>query len=86
MEFNDLTEEGFAKDQYIFPAKKSGTGDREFYVVQQGETLHDVAQKNGIQLQALREYNDLDKTAAIPASTKLYPAAGLNKQHAEQQR
>ena len=87
MEFNDLTEEGLLqKDQYIFLQKKSRTGDKEFYVVQPGETLHDVAQKNGIQLQALREYNDLDKTVAIPASTKLYLQPGLNKQHAEQQK
>ncbi|MFN8306258.1 MAG: LysM peptidoglycan-binding domain-containing protein [Ferruginibacter sp.] len=87
MDFNDLTEEGLLqKDQYIFLQKKSRTGDKEFYVVQPGETLHDVAQKNGIQLQALREYNDLDKTAAIPASTKLYLQPGLNKQHAEQQK
>ncbi|HMW26694.1 MAG TPA: LysM peptidoglycan-binding domain-containing protein [Ferruginibacter sp.] len=87
MEFNDLAEEGLLqKDQYIFLQKKSRTGEKEFYVVQQGETLHDVAQKNGIQLQALREYNDLDKTVAIPASTKLYLQPGLNKQHAEQQK
>ena len=87
MEFNDLAEEGLLqKDQYIFLQKKSRTGEKEFYVVQQGETLHDVAQKNGIQLQALREYNNLDKTAPIPASTKLYLQPGLNKQHAEQQK
>ncbi|HNA01015.1 MAG TPA: LysM peptidoglycan-binding domain-containing protein [Ferruginibacter sp.] len=87
MDFNDLTEEGLLqKDQYIFLQKKSRTGEKEFYVVQQGETLHDVAQKNGIQLQALREYNNLDKTAPIPASTKLYLQPGLNKQHAEQQK
>ena len=87
MEFNDLTEEGLLqKDQYIFLQKKSRTGEKEFYVVQPGETLHDIAQKNGIQLQALREYNNLDKTAPIPASTKLYLQPGLNKQHAEQQK
>ncbi|HNG63096.1 MAG TPA: LysM peptidoglycan-binding domain-containing protein [Ferruginibacter sp.] len=87
MDFNDLTEEGLLqKDQYIFLQKKSRTGEKEFYVVQPGETLHDIAQKNGIQLQALREYNNLDKTAPIPASTKLYLQPGLNKQHAEQQK
>ena len=47
MEFNDLTEEGILnKDQYVYLHKKSKTGDKEYYIVQPGETLYDVAQKN----------------------------------------
>jgi LysM repeat protein len=41
-------------------------------VVKQGDRLHDVAQKNGIQLQYLLDYNQLDKYAVLQAGTKLY--------------
>jgi LysM repeat protein len=82
MEFNDLTEDGiFDKDQFIFLHKKLKTGEKEFYVVQEGETLHDAAQKNGIQLKYLREYNDLSDTREVNAGVKLFlqPGPGSSK-------
>ncbi|HRI25073.1 MAG TPA: glucosaminidase domain-containing protein [Ferruginibacter sp.] len=80
MEFNDLTEEGIlSKDQYIFLQKKQKTGEKEYYIIQPGETLRDAAQKNGIQLQYLREYNDLPKVDFMPANEKLYLQPGLKK-------
>lgn len=73
MEFNDMTEEGIiSKDQYIFLHKKPKTGEKEFYIVERGETLLEVAQKNGIQLKYLLEYNNLNSTAKLNADTKLY--------------
>ena len=72
MDFNDMTEEGLlGKDQYVFLHKKAKTGETEFYVVQPGETLYDAAQKNGIQLKYLMEYNNLHEAARITANTKL---------------
>lgn len=83
MEFNDLTEEGILKkDQYIFLQKKPKVGEKEYYIVQAGESLHDVAQKNGIQLQSLREYNDLQKIDEMPVNTRLYLQPGLSRENA----
>ena len=39
--------------------KKSKTGDKDFYVTKQGETLYDICQANGIQLQPMLDYNKL---------------------------
>lgn len=72
MEFNDFTEEGILKkDQYVFLQKKAKTGEKEYYIVEPGERVHDVAQKNGIQLQYLRMYNDLQGIEVMPAGTRL---------------
>ena len=78
MEFNDLTEEGIlSKDQNIYLQKKSKTGEGDFYVVQQGETLYDVAQKTGVQLKYLLEYNNLSATAKLNTNAKLILKPGL---------
>jgi len=81
MEFNDMAEEGvLSKDQYIYLVKKSKTGDLEFYTVQTGETLNDVAQLTGIQLKYLLEYNNLNAEAKINAGTKLFLQPGLQNE------
>ena len=78
MEFNDMNEEGLLnKDQYIYLAKKSKTGDKEYYVIQRGETLNDIAQLNGIQLKYLLEYNNLELDAKLSVGTKLFLQPGL---------
>ncbi len=72
LEYNELGEDGIlSKDQYIYLQKKSKIGNKDFYVVQKGETLFDVAQKNGIQLQYLIDYNKVDDTKSLIAGTKL---------------
>jgi LysM repeat protein len=78
MEFNDMTEEGIlGKDQYVYLQKKSKTGDRELYIVQYGESIYDVAQKNGIQLKYLLEYNNLNTTAKLITNTRLFLKPGF---------
>ncbi len=73
MEFNDLEEDGIlTKDQFIYLHKKQKTGNQVFYIVQADESLYDIAQKNGIQLKALREYNHINNDAIIDTDTKLY--------------
>jgi LysM repeat protein len=73
LEYNEMSEDGILpKDQYIFLQKKEKTGDKEFYIVQKGETLFDVAQKNGIQLQYLIDYNKINDGKPLTAGTKLY--------------
>ena len=59
------------EDQVIFLEKKSKEGGKDFYIVQNNETLFDVAQKNGIRLQNLYEYNDLKGDEKIFAGSKL---------------
>ena len=78
MEFNEMTEDGLLeKDQFIYLHKKQKTGEKEFYIVQTGETLYDVAQKNGIQLKYLLEYNDIKSDTKLNANAKLFLQPGL---------
>jgi LysM repeat protein len=79
MEFNDLAEEGILnRDQYVYLHKKLKTGDKEFCIVQPGETLYDIAQKNGIQLRYLKEYNNLKDDAGINTGDKLFLQPGFS--------
>lgn len=73
MDHNDITKDGLLeKDQMIFLQKKSKTGEEEYYIVEPGETLLDVAQKNAIQLKYLMQYNHLETGAVLKAKTKLF--------------
>ena len=71
--FNELSEDGMLiKNQYVFLEKKSKTGDKDFYLAKAGESLYDIAQKNGIQLQYMLDYNKLWGNEDITAGTKIY--------------
>lgn len=73
MDFNDMTEEGILdKDQFIYLQKKSRKGEKDYYIVQPGETLYDIAQKNAVQLKYLMEYNNLKAGTALNPKTKLF--------------
>jgi LysM repeat protein len=57
-EFNEIPRsEETDKDQLIYLQRKRKTGVEEFHTVQPGETLHDVAQKQAIRIETLRELN-----------------------------
>ena len=78
LDFNDLNNDGLlAQDQYVFLQKKSRTGATDFYIALPGETLYDIAQKNGISLQDLAEYNLLFANDNITTGTKLFLKPGL---------
>jgi LysM repeat protein len=78
LEYNELAEDGIlAKDQYVYLQKKSKTGEKDYYIVQEGEGIYDIAQKNGIQLQYLLDYNNLKNGDAVIAGTKLFLKPGL---------
>ena len=47
------------KDQYIFLEKKQKEGEEDYYIAEANETMYDVAQKNGVILQNLYDYNNL---------------------------
>ncbi|MBA2249713.1 MAG: LysM peptidoglycan-binding domain-containing protein [Chitinophagaceae bacterium] len=73
LEFNDRQNDGLLeKDQNIFLEKKSREGASDFYMVAQNESLYDVAQKNGIRLQSLLEYNNINEDDRIYTGTRLY--------------
>ncbi|MGI8583126.1 MAG: glucosaminidase domain-containing protein [Chitinophagaceae bacterium] len=81
LEYNDLQKDGLLEeDQFIFLGKKSKEGDKDFYIVQNNESLYDVAQKNGIRLQNLFEYNDLKADEKIFAGSKLKLKAKAKEQ------
>lgn len=57
-EFNEmLPAEVTDKDQLIYLQRKRKTGNNEFHTVEPEETLHDIAQQEGIRLESLKELN-----------------------------
>ena len=58
-------------DQLIFLQRKRKIGAGEFHVVEQGETLYDIAQAEGIRLESLLEYNLLKENMQPAVGEKL---------------
>jgi LysM repeat protein len=78
LSFNELAEDGMlTKDQFVYLQKKSKTGESDFYKVSDGESLYDIAQKNGIQLQYMLDYNKLWGNEDVEAGRKIYLKPGL---------
>lgn len=70
--YNDLTTDGLLiKNQLIYLQKKQEKGAVEYYVTLQGETMYDVAQKQGIQLQNLLTFNNLVLEDELQSGTQL---------------
>lgn len=68
LEFNELNErESLERDQLIFLQRKRKTGAHDFHFVKTGETLYDIAQAEGIRMDALLELNML-MTGMQPAT------------------
>lgn len=73
LEINDLKKDGLLeKDQYVFLEKKQREGSKGYYIVQPDETLYDVAQKNGIVMQSLYDFNGVAAGNNIHAGTKIF--------------
>jgi LysM repeat protein len=73
LEFNDLKEEDVVvKDQLLFLQRKRRTGATEFHIVQQGESLYDICQAEGIRYQDLLEMNQLTPDVQPAAGEKIY--------------
>ena len=71
-EFNDMKPVDIAEnDQLIYLQRKRKTGAEEFHTVQEGETLRDIAQAEGIRLDTLLEYNLLKKDMQPAIGEKL---------------
>lgn len=73
LEFNELTNlDIMPQPGLIFLQKKPKKGSSDFHEVKSRETLYDICQMEGIQLEALLEYNHLQKGAQPAAGQKLY--------------
>ena len=72
-EFNDMSETDIANDdQLVFLQRKRKTGANEFHIVQQGESLYDVAQNEGIRMESLLAFNFLKQGMNPMEGERLY--------------
>ncbi len=72
LEFNDLVIDGLLKvEQIIYLEKKNKQGNRDFYTSLENESLFEASQKNGIQLKAFAELNNLATGFLVKKGTKL---------------
>ncbi|NSL88455.1 LysM peptidoglycan-binding domain-containing protein [Chitinophaga sp. Mgbs1] len=70
--YNDLEDDGpLRKDMFIFLEKKAKRGNREFHQVASGESLHDIAQAEGIRMRWLRRRNKLHEGEEPAAGQRL---------------
>jgi LysM repeat protein len=72
-EFNDMQPAELAeKDHLLFLQRKRKTGDKELHKVLEGESMHDIAQAEGIRLESLIEYNLLTEGQQPMPGEELY--------------
>ncbi|HJW17068.1 MAG TPA: LysM peptidoglycan-binding domain-containing protein, partial [Flavisolibacter sp.] len=73
-EFNDLHSslDIALVDQLLFLQRKRKKGANEYHIVMQGETIHDIAQNEGIRLESLLEYNFLKYGMQPKSGEKLF--------------
>lgn len=72
-DFNDLKEaEVLEKDQLIYLQRKRRVGANQFHVVASGETLYDIAQAQGIRLDALMQLNQIPSNQQPAPGQQLY--------------
>ncbi|WP_207495637.1 glucosaminidase domain-containing protein [Aridibaculum aurantiacum] len=73
LEFNDLKDDGImVADQLVYLSKKAKRGSKEVHIVEANETLYDIAQKEGVQLQSLLEFNRLQKGMEPAVGEKIF--------------
>lgn len=72
-EFNDMAPQDVSsKGQLLYLQRKRKVGAQEFHQVEEGETLYDIAQVEGLRLQSLLEYNQLTAGMKPAVGEKLY--------------
>lgn len=73
LEFNELAKiDILERDQLIYLVKKQRKGNKDVHVVETNENLYDIAQKEGVQLNSVLEYNHLTKDSKPIIGQKLY--------------
>lgn len=72
-EFNELSPaETVDRDQLIYLQRKRKTGNTEFHIVREGESLQDIAQLEAIRLESLLELNLLQKQQRPAVGERLF--------------
>lgn len=72
-DFNDLKEaEAVEKDQLVYLQRKRRTGANAVHVVAAGETVYDIAQTQGIRLDALLQLNQMTVNMQPAVGEQLY--------------
>jgi LysM repeat protein len=72
-DFNDMEPREVAeRDMLIYLHRKRKTGASDFHKVMQGETLYDIAQKEGIRLESLLNLNMLSEGAQPEVGETIY--------------
>lgn len=62
LSYNDMEEDvPLEKDMLIFLQSKNKRGQNDYHIVARGETMHDIAQAEGIQLKWLRKRNKMEE-------------------------
>jgi LysM repeat protein len=73
LEFNELEQTDIlTSNQLIFLQKKSKKGTKDVHIVEENESIHDIAQKEGIQLASILEYNGLQKGMQPAPGEKIF--------------
>ncbi|MDX2049156.1 MAG: glucosaminidase domain-containing protein [Chitinophagaceae bacterium] len=74
MDFNDLKpeQEILEEDQLVFLQRKRRQGQNEFHIVEEGESLYDISQKEALRLENLLGYNQVSANMKPAAGEKLY--------------
>lgn len=73
LEYNDLEQtEILEKAQLIFIERKQKKGIKDFHLAASGESLHQIAQKEGVRMEAIVEYNSTHKKLNPLVGEKIY--------------
>jgi len=74
VDFNDLDENinVLEKDQLIYLQRKRKHGENDFHIVEEGETLYDISQKEGVRLSSLMKYNLLEPSMEPASGERLF--------------
>jgi len=74
LDFNEIKDgtDNVPTDQLIFLQRKRKQGPGEFHIVQPGEDLYTISQKEGIRLESLLNYNQLSMDMKPAPGEKLY--------------
>ncbi|MBC8033613.1 MAG: glucosaminidase domain-containing protein [Chitinophagaceae bacterium] len=81
LDFNDLESEvEIGKPgQLVFLQRKRKEGAKEFHIVQARERLYDICQEEGIRMESLLSYNQLDQGMQPAVGEKLYLQTAADK-------
>jgi LysM repeat protein len=73
IDFNDLQgSDVLEKSQLVFLERKRKQGEKPFHIVQEGESLYDIAQSQGLRISALCGYNQLERNQWPAPGERLY--------------